>query len=158
VNTPILVTFRLPNGNIERNVVMGNGEEQMVSLPSAYLISAGQTFDFTISAMPAFWAAPPIPGEKLVNGIHLARIQVDMVHRYDFIPSNRPLYAIFEDIARHNDDYPTHGVNCACLDRSSYEIKRHVGRVLSDEQDPDHTRKLRWRIAHVLGMVTRWME
>lgn len=157
MSTPIMITFRLPNGDIQRNLVMGPGVEQTVSLPSAYLVSAGQSFEFTVSAMPALWA-PVTPGEKLTDARRLGVVQIDMVHRYDFIPSERPLYAILEEVARHNDGYPTHGANCACMDRFSFEIKRHIGRVLSDEQDADHTRKLSWRIAHIFGMVERWIQ
>jgi hypothetical protein len=92
------------------------------------------------------------------------------------MPSERPLYAVLEDIVRHGVENPTHGINCACLDTPSYELHAHVNRALPEIekvwvdpredlgeegffQDIPSSRfanlDARMRIAHVLGMVAR---
>lgn len=105
-------------------------------------------------------------------------IQVDHSGDYGMIPSRRPLYAVLEDIIQHGVENPTHGTNCACMDRFSYELHAHVSRALPEVQrvavelDPRewHDPGDEWadvpesrcanldarhRIAHVLTMVIR---
>lgn len=93
-------------------------------------------------------------------------VEVQPTWDYLMIPSERPLHAILADIVQHGVDYPTHGVDCSCMDRFSYEVKAHVNRVLPELEHRDtgqwatlETRDARmkagWRIQHVLNMVTR---
>jgi hypothetical protein len=105
-------------------------------------------------------------------------VQVDHSWDYSMIPSERPLYAVLQDIVRHGVENPTHGTDCACLDTFSYELHAHVNRALPEVErvpvdlDPgewhepgdewadvpgsrDARMKAQFRIAHVLGMVAR---
>lgn len=99
------------------------------------------------------------------------------LHEYSFIPSERPLYQILLDVTDHPKEYPTHGLCCSCMDRYSYEIRRHITRAVPDvtkiwhdpapevgEFDPyftydkeEYTRMMdaKTRIHHVLYMVMR---
>lgn len=90
-------------------------------------------------------------------------VDVPVSHDVCYIPSERPLYEILADVAHHQDEFPTHGTDCVCMDKFSYEVRRHVARALGpDDEDrwTDRTKydkafARRMRVRHVLRAAAR---
>lgn len=134
-----------------------------IQIPNDYLISAGQPFE----ALVRMRHIKRKPVRQLPDATHTPACVAMCAHvphtwDYRWIPSNRPLWAIMQDIVDHGKDFPRHGPGCSCLDRFSYEIKRHISKAVPDipEGTGDEYKiamDARHRIAHVLGMVGRWL-
>jgi hypothetical protein len=100
---------------------------------------------------------PGEPGSTLTDATALGRVVIDPTWDFAYVPSERPLYAILEEVVQHGRDNPTHGTDCVCMDKFSYEVTRHVSRAVppdTGEGDDVHSRlDGRFRIAHILRMV-----
>jgi hypothetical protein len=104
--------------------------------------------------------------EYLVSAGQVSRLNVSATE----VDAPRTLADILRDAADHGRDNPTHGTNCACMDKYIREIRLVVAAVLSTVDGPEElewrgenkgvpkpSRKLdaRWRISYVLGAVVR---
>ena len=79
---------------------------------------------------------------------------------------NRTIAEIVTDILQHRDENPTHGTNCACLDKYAREIKVQLIEVMPwmFSYNPEISSE-EWKarvdkkssVAHVLGMISRSM-
>lgn len=60
-------------------------------------------------------------------------------------------------ILAHRRSNPTHGANCACMDRYSWLIRSQMKEVIDKphHEQSDEERKAIWSLSHVLQMVTR---
>lgn len=72
----------------------------------------------------------------------------------------RTLAAILADVVQHGKDNPTHGTNCACLDKYIREVRAQIaGQVPSSESEPNWERRIdaRSRIKYVLNVAARYL-
>lgn len=107
------------------------GMHQAVSLPTPYLLSAGQEYRFAYEV-----AVIPEDGQ------------------------HRPLVDILAEAVQHGKDNPTHGGNCACLDGLVREIKRQIYSVVpssADEPDWERRTDARWRVTYLLNAASRYV-
>lgn len=137
-----------------RTALVDPAKATIVSLRSPFLVSAGQTLDVRVVASPVEVPTSE-PGDRLIDARQVSRVVLDHTHDYRWIPSDRPLWAILEDIVQHGIDNPKHGIDCVCMDQYSYELKRHVSKALpvAEERDWESTYDARFRIQHVLRRV-----
>lgn len=158
-----------------------------VSIPTDHLVSPGQTQTVHISLDDTMRKPESEPGDALLTRSHGFSDPVCVDRSWDasYIPSNRPLWAIMQDVVDHTAKHPTHGAMCACMDQFSREVRMHLRKAMPpdvrplpvyDEDCPDpsvcsyhsdrivlredqaniHARVMAdQRIAHVLGMVMR---
>lgn len=107
------------------------GAHQAVSLPTPYLLSAGQEYRFAYEV-----AVIPEAGQ------------------------HRPLVDILTEAVEHGKAHPDHGGNCSCMDRLVREIKQQVISVIPDSSaEPEWTRRTdaRWRVTYLLNAATRYL-
>jgi hypothetical protein len=76
------------------------------------------------------------------------------------IPSDRPFWCIIEEIMVHQDEFPTHGPACICMDNYAREIRAHLFRSVPSEEWNNSTEwadnfQRRERVHYVLSMVLR---
>lgn len=78
------------------------------------------------------------------------------------IPSNRSLGQVLESVVKHGQENPSHGTNCACVDRYIQELRIHVNRAMGvyaqlPPGSPDWEKRFeaRMRVAHVLTLLAR---
>lgn len=72
----------------------------------------------------------------------------------------RSLVAILEDAIQHGKDNPTHGTNCACMDRLIRELKAQVNQVLpTSESEPSWEVRLdsRSRVSYLMRAASRYL-
>lgn len=137
-----------------------------VQIPNDFLVSAGQPFEALVR-LRHLKAKPPRVLSDATHTPACVAICAHVPHTWDYrwIPSNRPLWAIMQDIVDHGKDFPRHGPGCSCLDRFLYEMKHHISRAVSmvppDSEGTGEEYKAvmdgRARIAHVLRLVGRWL-
>lgn len=172
----VRVTYGVPGHQHRQRYVVPNGLTQHVHL------SGDPVNSLMLNVMHQ--ATHPLPGDKLVDARHLALISMPVnefgspvYYPSDVVPSRRSLWEILNDVVKHGEVCPTHGMNCSCVDPYIREIRNHINRVIpeveripvpeGDRQDPwddswmydtaqlEAARKARWRIAHVLNCVMR---
>jgi hypothetical protein len=147
-------------------LVIREGLIMTIGVRTSYLVSAGQTMDVLISAGENRVIQMPEPGSLLADarGVVPHPVKIDHTHDYRFIPPDRPLWAILVDVVAHDDEFPTHGTDCVCMDQFAYEVRRHIGRALPATDDvATWTNTEKWskafgqrmRIRHVLRMAGR---
>jgi hypothetical protein len=132
----------------------------MVPVPSDFLVSPGQTL--TVGVSVEHMPPSPAPGsdlERLKPGVRC--VDIEPTYDYSLVPTNRPLWAIVQDMTDHAREFPTHGASCVCMDDFAREIKQQISRGLppdNGEAEDVHWRvNARHRVAYVLGMVERWV-
>lgn len=97
-------------------------------------------------------------------------------YEQEYIPSRRPLWEVLADVVAHGEECPSHGINCACVDKYIREVRQHINRVIPEverillpeeervpfddnwvynREQAEAARKARWRITHVLNAVMR---
>jgi hypothetical protein len=148
-----------------------DGDPLTVRFNSPYLISAGQEIELGISVFDADKLASRI---NLLDARHLTTldedgivaplIDVPVVWDVSFIPTRRLLADILEEAVEHGREFPSHGVNCACMDRLVREIRLQVSKAIppdgrttdSDWAAPIHDRvTAKARIRSVLQQMER---
>ena|SRR6185295_7906870 len=143
----------------------------MVPVPTEFLVSAGQSLTVGVSITSA--EPGPEPGERLrrrnaelnpassLYGWPVPRVVIAHTWDQTYIPSDRKLWEILEDVARHGIENSSHGVDCLCMDQFAREIKLHVSRAVppdtGENGDVRHRVDARQRVAHILAMVSRWL-
>lgn len=148
-----------PRQIVERIVMPRDGMVLVGSLMSNFLVSAGQTIAFGVSVteineslLASHWVdGRDLPAVK-------KKVMMDPTYDYRWIPSTRPLYAVLEDVVRHGTDFPSHGVDCICMDAYAVELRRHISRTLPLEEIGDTTQwakvfDARARVRHVLRLA-----
>jgi hypothetical protein len=73
---------------------------------------------------------------------------------------HRSLVDILAEAVQHGKDNPTHGGNCACLDRLIWELKRQIHSVIpSSAEEPEWERRTdaRWRVTYLLNAASRYL-
>ncbi len=76
----------------------------------------------------------------------------------DILDKPRTLADVLQDVVRHGLDNPTHGFNCACLDKFIREVRSAVHQVApTSETEPEWEKRIdaRNRVAYVLRAVGR---
>jgi hypothetical protein len=93
----------------------------------------GGTHDVYVTVRPLTTGGP---GEWLIDGRGVVDIDIlwrengtTHIYEWDWIPSRRPLFEILADVVQHGVDSPTHGVDCACMDKFIRELRIHVHRA-----------------------------
>lgn len=138
------------------------GNFQQADLVSPWLVSAGQTFPVVFR----IWEInTSVPGDHLRNAtccLHkVFAPHVPSSWDYRWIPSDRPLWAVLQDVVQHGIDFPRHGPSCSCLDKYASELNQHMSRALPDVTAETYTNSKDWavqfdgrmRVKHVLRMV-----
>lgn len=113
---------------------------------------------FVTTLVQVSWRlAEPHPGSHLV-WMPGARKR-DAVGAFCHIPTTRTLAQIVQDIARHSEEYPRHGVSCVCMDEYARELRAHVFRGLGDEMNREWEDRYdrRSRLRYVLNMIVRML-
>jgi hypothetical protein len=147
-----------------------DGQPLTFTFKSPYLISAGQEVTVGVTVFDYELLHSLTMGPKL-NAGHLTRkdgktplIDVPVVWDVSFIPSNRLLADILAEAVQHGVDFPSHGVDCACMDRLVREIRLQVSKAIppdgrttdSDWAKPIHDRiTAKARIRSILRMMER---
>jgi hypothetical protein len=130
----VLVRFKTPvlaGGTSETTQIMHPGDWTVVSLPSAHLVSAGQSHQFSV------------------------RVEIQAEEG-----EHRPLADILAEAIQHGKDNPTHGGNCACLDGLLWELKRQINSVIpssADEPDWERRNDARWRVTYLMNVASRYL-
>jgi hypothetical protein len=130
----VLVRFKTPvlvGGTSETVQIMRPGDWTVVSLSSAHLVSAGQSHQFSV------------------------RVEIQAEEG-----EHRSLVDILAEAVQHGKDNPTHGGNCACLDRLIWELKRQIHSVIpSSAEEPEWERRTdaRWRVTYLLNAASRYL-
>ena len=134
-----------------------------IALQSPWLVAQGQTFPVVLTVSNPVADRLP-PGSLLADARQITMdgadpmVEVGRSWIMSYMTSERALYAIVADIVKHGEDNPSHGVGCSCMDHFSYEIKRHLTRGLGPGgRDAVASVQGRHQIAHILGMVARWL-
>ena len=160
-----LVTLSFPGYWEGRTRVIAGLHPVGVQLRSPYLVSAGQLIDIQVAAQ-AVAVLKADPGDRLIDARQLChssgRIQVLPTHNYEYIPSARPLWDILADVVQHGVEWPSHGIDCVCMDKFSYEIKHHILRATPKRTEDTYQNTDEWeshyrarmRIKHVLRMAS----
>lgn len=138
----------------------------VIDLRSPYLVSAGQSMRVAVSAQ-IVEVPKPDPGASLVWALVTPicadlGMKISITHQYEYIPSARPLWEILQDVAQHGTDWASHGTDCVCMDKFSYELKHHILRALPERTEKTYTNSAEWekdfnarmRIRHVLRMAS----
>lgn len=150
-----LITFLTPRGDRVSKVV-GAGEIASVHFPSPFLISAGQDVEFGIAVRRIITEEDYI-GHSIKGKVDAVLVPVS--YDYSIMPTSRHLSTILADVVRHGVDNPTHGTDCACLDRYVWEVRAHISKAVPPDRgatDDVHLRlDGRFRIAHVLKLAAR---
>lgn len=129
---------------------------------SPYLVSAGQSMPVGITVFDYDLLAGLTSGPKDARQLDL--VQVPVVWDVSFLPTRRLLADILADVVAHGWEHPRHGIDCACMDRFSREIRLQVSKAIppdgrttdSDWAAPIQERlNAKARIRHVLMMVER---
>ncbi len=157
----ILVTLNFPGYWEGRQRVMADDLMRTVQLRSPYLVSAGQCIEIGVAAQ-VVTVPKAEPGARLFDARGLRLVAVDPTHNYEYIPSARTLWQVLEDAVQHGVEWPSHGTDCACLDKYSYELKHHILRALPERtleayQNSDEWAKdfnARMRVKHLLRMAS----
>lgn len=99
---------------------------QTMSIPSAYLISAGQKIDLEVSAR-VYEDEPSLPGGWVdARGVApILSMGPGGWIAYN-LPTTRSAGEIARDAVQHGVDYPTHGVDCACMDGLIRELRAQM--------------------------------
>lgn len=161
-----IITLRVPSSEgpgwaTVMSQAVPDGAVMAVHVPSSYLVAAGQTLEvhLSVSHMPA----GPEPGEGLLkrNAAPLGRVVIGKTWDCTYIPSERFLWQIMQDVADHGRENPSHGPSCVCMDHYAREIKLHISRAIppdtGENRDVRHRVDARARVAHVLRMVEQWL-
>lgn len=112
---------------------------QGVSIPSTYLVSAGQQFEFSISAC-TYEDEPRLPGgwidaRRVAPILGLAK---PASWSYD-LPTTRSATDIMREAAQHGVDFPGHGTDCVCMDELIRELRAQVSAVIpAYTEEMDH--------------------
>jgi hypothetical protein len=137
-----------------------DGQPLTFTFKSPYLISAGQEVTVGVTVFDYDLLRNLTSGPK--DATHLNLIEVPVVWDVSFIPSNRLLADILAEAVQHGVDFPSHGVDCACMDRLVREMRLQVskaippdGRTTGDDwAAPIHDRiTAKARIRSVLRMM-----
>lgn len=95
----------------------------------------------------------------LVNGLGRRLVTIPHVWSMCYVPSGRTLAAILTDVTDHATAYPTHGIDCVCMDTYIREIRIHARRAIPGTEDYDSVDSVRFemhaRVRYVLGAVAR---
>lgn len=74
----------------------------------------------------------------------------------------KELMQYIREIAQHQVDYPTHGTNCACMDRFSQAMRADIRQVLESfdksgrlPSGSHEGLQAKFRVTHVLQMIVR---
>jgi hypothetical protein len=160
----IIVTLSFPGYWEGRQRIIADDLVRVVQLRSPYLVSAGQTIEIGVAAQTV--TMPQVePGDRLIEGRMLRGprdIKVEYTHDCGWVPSTRPLWEVLQDAAQHGIDFPTHGIDCVCMDKLSYELKHHILRALPERTGDTYINSKEWedhfnarmRIKHVLRLAS----
>jgi hypothetical protein len=99
---------------------------QTVSMASAYLISAGQSIDFQVSAR-VYEDEPLLPGGWIdARGVvPILGLKEPAGWAYD-LPTTRSAAEIMRGAVQHGEDNPTHGTDCVCMDNLIRELRAQI--------------------------------
>lgn len=160
--------------------LMEPGLNYEVALITPYLVSSYQTIGLQVAI--GHVAEEPKGDDHLLDGRSVTMVGrespdgifvepmvwADPTWDLSFIPSDRTLADIMQDVVDHTAKFPSHGACCSCMDEYSREVRQHIGKAMPPDSRPlgdpwpgqsDPVIRARvmahQRIAHVLGMVTR---
>lgn len=148
-----LVTILAPGGDVISHL-NESGRIHQVDMPTPFLVSAGQTIGFGIAVEEVLpWLIPDLPR---VEGV----VQVTPTYDMSYIPSNRSLSEILQDVVNHGLDEPRHGSDCICMDQYVRELRLHVSKAMPPDtnyeemSDNDRSARLAAR-ARITGVLHR---
>lgn len=170
----VVIGLKFSGQSLYFRQMMAEGVMYEVLLSSPFPPSLGTQIPVQVwvATVPDFPADDPLTDASI-----LGLVCVDLSWDMSYIPSNRPLWAIMQDVADHTKTHPTHGAMCACMDQYSREVRLHLRKAMPPDtqiyhetdcpepggcgwcgnpQDVIQARVMaHQRISHVLGMVMR---
>ena len=91
--------------------VVQAGQFNEVELVTPFLVSAGQTIRVSFAVAP--------------------------VRNEEEPPPERGLLEVVREVIKHQEDHPSHGINCSCMDSRIWEIRRMIMPLVPDFPEDD---------------------